>query len=73
MMFSIEEISLMNMYSHSEKKELIKELKNTYPYIPDEDKEMKELVESVIRKLMAISDDKFANIDFTLAISDIVL
>lgn len=65
-MFNIEEITLMNPDKHLGRQKLIEALKKMEPHLEDED--MKELVSGTIRKLTAITDQQFHEIDFTLAL-----
>jgi len=71
-MFTVEEISLMKMYSGLEanRHALISSLKNIIPHFLDEEQEMKDLTSGVIRKLTAMSDNNFSNINFSLALDE---
>lgn len=69
-MFTIEEISLMKIYSNLEpnRNELISSLKNVMPHFTAEEQEMKDLTGGVIRKLTAMNDNAFLGINFSLAL-----
>ena len=71
-MFTIEEISLMKMYSglKPNRKALICNLKNIMPHFLDEEQEIKDLTCGVIRKLTAMNDNNFSNINFSLALDE---
>lgn len=66
-MYSIEEITLINLYSGMtvNRKNVINSLKNIVDDI-DEDEAL-ELTKRTIRKLTATNDDDFNKIDFSLA------
>ena len=71
-MFTVEEISLMKMYSGltPNRQTLISSLKNVMPQFIDEEQEMKDLTGGVIRKLTAMNDNNFSNINFSLALDE---
>lgn len=49
---------------------LISSLKNIMPHFFDEEQEMKDLTRGVIRKLTAMNDNNFSNINFSLALDE---
>ena len=71
-MFTVEEISLMKMYSGltPNRQALISSLKNIMPHFLDEEQEMKDLTCGVIRKLTAINANNLSNINFSLALDE---
>ena len=71
-MFTVEEITLMKMYTGftPNRQALIKKLKTVIPQFTDEEQEMKDLTGGVIRKLTAMNDKSFVNIDFSLALDE---
>ena len=74
-MFTVEEITLMKMYTGftPNRQTLIRKLKTVIPQFTDEEQEMKELTGGVIRKLTAMNDKSFVNIDFSLALDEEVV
>ncbi|MFZ3131443.1 MAG: transposon-transfer assisting family protein [Desulfosporosinus sp.] len=75
MMFTVEEITLMKMYTGftPNRQTLIRKLKTVIPQFTDEEQEMKDLTGGVIRKLTAMNDKSFVNIDFSLALDEEVV
>jgi len=71
-MFTVEEISLMKMYSGLQPNHhaLISSLKNVMPQFTDEEQEMKDLTGGVIRKLTAMNDKTFSGINFSIALDE---
>jgi len=71
-MFTVEEISLMKMYSglKPNRQALVSSLKNLMPHFLNEEQEMKDLTSGVIRKLTAMNDNNFSNINFSLALDE---
>lgn len=71
-MFTVEEITLMKMYTGftPNRQTLIRKLKTVIPQFTDEEQEMKDLTGGVIRKLTAMNDKSFVNIDFSLALDE---
>lgn len=71
-MFTIEEITLIKMYSgfKPERSKVISLLKSTQPNFIDGEEEMKGLVEGVVRKLTALTDSAFEEIDLSLALEN---
>jgi hypothetical protein len=63
--FSAEEINLMCIFDTSNKKVLIKDLRESLPDIYDI--EMREIYESTIEKLEKISDEDFSEIGIYIA------
>ena len=75
MMFTVEEITLMKMYTGftPNRQTLIRNLKSVIPQFTDEEQEIKGLTSGVIRKLTAMNDKGFINIDFSLALDEAAL
>ena len=71
-MFTVEEITLMKMYTGftPNRQTLISNLKLVIPQFTDEEQEIKDLTGAVIRKLTAMNDKSFVNIDFSLALDE---
>lgn len=70
-MLTIEEITLIAMYKSPElssRKQILKNLEDVIPHFTTEEQEMKELTQSVIRKLTAMTDKYFEKINFDLAL-----
>ncbi len=61
MIFTVEEISLMQAMNHENKKMAVMDLKTHYPDIKDPD--LRELCGRTIRKLDSVSDEEFAALD----------
>ena len=74
-MFTVEEITLMKIYTGltPNRQALISSLKSVIPQFTEEEQEMKDLTGGVIRKLNAISNKGFVNIDFSLALDEEVV
>lgn len=74
-MFTVEEITLMKMYSglKPNHQALISSLENVMPEFTDEEQEMKDLTGAIIRKLTALNEKSFANVDFSLALDEEVV
>ena len=68
MALSIDEISIIKLYSnyYNDKSQLLENIKNNINYVNDVD--IKLLMESVVRKVTAMTDATFNNIDFSVAI-----
>lgn len=62
MIFTVEEISLMQAMDHGNKKMAVMDLKTHYPDIV-EDLDLRGLCSRTIRKLDSISDEEFAALD----------
>jgi len=71
-MFTVEEITLMKIYTGftPNRQALIRNLKSVIPQFTDEEQEIKDLTSGVIRKLTAMHDKSFVNIDFSLALDE---
>lgn len=71
-MFTVEEISLMKMYSglKPNRQALISSLKNIMPHFKEEEQEIKDLTSGVIRKLTAMNDQTFSGINFSIALDE---
>lgn len=69
-MFTIEEITLMKMYSglNPERKNVLKNLEKLLPLFTEEENEVKELTQGVVRKLTAMNDKSFGEINFNLSL-----
>ena len=74
-MFTVEEITLMKMYTGftPNRQTLIRKLKTVIPQFTDKEQEMKDLTGGVIRKLTAMNDKSFVNIDFSMALDEEVV
>jgi len=72
MMFTIEEITLMKMYTGltPNRQALIRSLNTVIPQFTDEEQEIKDFTNAVIRKLTATSEKSFATVDFSLALDE---
>lgn len=64
MRFTVEEMSLIQALNHTCRRMLIFEIRASLPDM--EDRELKELCEKTLQKVVAMSDDEFAAIDFTV-------
>lgn len=64
MRFTVEEMSLIQALNHTCRRMLIFEIRTRLPDM--EDRELKELSEKTLRKVLIMSDDEFAAIDFTV-------
>ncbi len=62
MNFTVEETNLMCIYGTESRTGLIQELTEMQAYIGDDEIELKELTESVLEKLIDISNHDFENI-----------
>ena len=71
-MFTVEEITLMKIYTGftPNRQSLISNLKSVIPHFTDEEQEIKDLTNDVIRKLTAMNGKSFVNIDFSLALDE---
>lgn len=71
-MFTVEEISLMKMYSglKPNHQALISSLKNVMPHFTDEEQEMKDFTGGIIRKLTAMNDKTFSGINFSISLDE---
>ena len=71
-MFTVEEITLMKIYTGftPKRQDLISNLKSVMPQFTAEEQEIKNLTGGVIRKLTAMNDKSFVNIDFSLALDE---
>jgi len=75
MMFTIEEITLMKLYTGltPNRQTLIGKLRAVLPHFTEEEQEMKDFTGKVIRKLTATNDQSFMTIDFSLALDEEVV
>lgn len=71
-MFTVEEITLMKMYSGftPDRQSIINKLKAVVPHFADNEQEIKELTSGVIRKLTAMNDKSFESLDFSIALDE---
>lgn len=62
----------MKMYSEltPDRQIIINKLKAIIPHFTDNEQEIKDLTSGVIRKLTAINDKSFENIDFSIALDE---
>ena len=64
MRFTVEEMSLIHALNHTCRRMLIFEIRASLPDM--EDRELEELCEKTLQKVVTMSDDEFAAIDFTV-------
>lgn len=64
MMFTVEEMNLIQAMDHTCRRMAIFDIKTSIPNIGDY--ELKELCEKTLRKMSAMTDAEFADIDFTV-------
>ena len=64
MMFTVEEMNLIQAMNHTCRRMAIFDIKTSIPKI--EDHELKELCEKTLKKMSAMTDAEFAAIDFTV-------
>lgn len=64
MMFTVEEMNLIQAMDHSCRRMAIFDIKTSIPNI--EDHELKELCEKTMKKMSSMTDADFAAIDFTV-------
>jgi len=71
-MFTVEEITLMKIYTGftPNRQALISNLKSVIPHFTGEEQEMKDLTGVVIRKLTAMNDKSFSDVNFSLALNE---
>ena len=60
--FSIEELNLMCIYNTGSRIGLISELKKLEPELAEEDAELMDLVQNVLQKLTAMSDQEYSEL-----------
>lgn len=65
-MLTIEEISLIKIYAKNTKQDTITNLENAYTL--NDDIEIKDFIEQIIRKLTAMNDTDFSQINFNFAL-----
>ena len=63
MEFTRDEINLMCIYGNDSREELIQTLSEMRECLTPEENELRELTDSVLEKLAAITDDAFAELD----------
>ena len=64
MMFTVEELNLIQAINHTCRRMAIFDIKTSIPNIGDH--ELKELCEKTLKKMSAMTDADFAAIDFTV-------
>ena len=64
MRFTVEEMRLIQALNHACRRMLIFEIRASLPDM--EDRELKELCEKTLQKVVAMSEEEFAAIDFTV-------
>ena len=71
-MFTVEEITLMKIYTglNLNRQTLIGNLKTVMPHFIEGEQEMKDLTSGVIRKLTAMNNRAFSNINFSIALDE---
>jgi len=74
-MFTVEEITLMKMYTGltPNRQALIISLNSVIPQFNEDEQEMKDFTHAVIRKLKATSEKRFATVDFSMALDEEVV
>lgn len=60
--FSIEELNLMCIYDTGSRTGLISELQKLEPELAEEDAELMDLVQNVLKKLTAMSDQEYSEL-----------
>ena len=60
--FSIEELNLMCIYNTGSRTGLISELQKLGPELAEEDAELMDLVQNVLQKLTAMSDQEYSEL-----------
>jgi len=60
--FSIEELNLMCIYDTGSRMGLIRELQKLEPALAEEDAELMDLVQNVLQKLTAMSDQEYSEL-----------
>ena len=61
--FTKDELSLMSIYNTGDREGTIEEIKEMRTYLEQDETELADLTESVLRKLESISDDEFESLD----------
>ena len=61
--FTQNELTIIQIYSSGDRKETISKISFILPYIGEEEKEMKELILSLMRKLQATGDDDYLKLE----------
>jgi len=69
-LFTVEEENLICAFNTISRATLIRDIRETMPFIEPSDAEMLEVCESVIRKLGVMTDAEFSGITFTPAYDD---
>lgn len=64
MMFTVEEMNLIQVMDHTNRRMTIFDIKRSIPTI--EDKELKELCAKTLVKVTNMTDEEFAAVDFTV-------
>lgn len=64
MTFTVEEMSLIGVMNHKNRRLAIMDIRQCMPEIKD--KELKTLSEKTLQKLSAMTDEEFASMDFTV-------
>lgn len=66
MSFNHEELTLMMLYNTGSRRELIKELRLMQCYLMPDETALRDLADGVIAKLLTITDDEFARLEFPM-------
>ena len=61
--FTKDELSLMSIYNTGDREGTIEEIEEMRTYLEQDETELADLTESVLRKLESISDDEFESLD----------
>lgn len=64
MTFTVEEMSLIGVMNHRDRRITIMDIRQCVPEIKD--MELKELCEKTLQKISAMTDEEFAAVDFTV-------
>lgn len=63
--FTYEEQQLMSIYNPGSRLELIQALNEMRTYLEDDEQELKDLTDSAIKRLNAMTDEEYSQLDLT--------
>lgn len=63
--FTYEEQQLMSIYNPGSRLELIQTLNEMRTYLEDDEQELKDLTDSAIKRLNAMTDEEYSQLDLT--------